>query len=171
MTDIFVCADLHLGHHNILTFKDRDGELIRGKVFRDIEHHDQSIIDRWNSVVKPVDHVYVLGDVVINKKSLVRIKELNGHKRLVPGNHDIFPIEMYLEVGFEKVYGVRVFPKHGLIFSHIPLHSDCLKSRGWTNVHGHLHNNVVLDSNNTPDSNYMNVSMERINYTPVLLMR
>lgn len=170
MTRIWVIADCHFGHHNILNFRDDKGELIRGKVFRDIEHHDNSIIDNINSVVAPPDHLYILGDVCINKKSLGQIRRLNGHKRLVMGNHDIFRVEEYLEAGFEKISGVRVWPKYNLIFSHVPLHPNSLKSRGWLNIHGHYHSNVVLDQNGHPDPLYRCVSCEQMNYTPTLLM-
>lgn len=170
LTRIFVSADLHFGHANILKFTDQKGELIRGKVFKDIEEHDEMVIKWHNEIVKPEDHWYCLGDVVINKKSLRHIVRLNGHKRLVMGNHDIFKAEDYLNAGFEKLCAARVWPKHNLVFSHIPLHPDSLKSRGWTNIHGHTHSNIILDQNGYPDSRYRCVSLEQINYRPILLM-
>jgi len=165
MTNIWVIADTHFGHRNILTFTDKEGKLIRGAIFKTIEEHDETLIANWNELVGPQDHVYHLGDVVINKKSLEIVKRLNGHKRLVFGNHDIFDYKKYIEAGFEKVYGVRVFPKHNYIFTHIPLHPSCLASRGWINVHGHTHSNII----NEPG--YMCVSVEQTNYRPLLLMR
>ena len=97
---------------------------------------------------------------------------MNGHKRLVRGNHDIFEDKLYYECGFDKMYGVRVWPKHNLIFSHTPLHPDCLSGRGWTNIHGHLHSNLVMESNGKiPDKRYQCVSLEHTNYKPVLIMR
>lgn len=170
MTNIWVIADTHFGHRNILTFRRKDGTLIRGALWNSIEDHDRSLIQNWNNVVAPQDHVYHLGDVVINKKSLGIVRELNGHKRLCLGNHDIFPVEAYLAAGFEKVYGVRVWPGHNLIFSHIPLHPDSLRQRSWKNIHGHLHDNVVY-SDGTPDASYECVSVERIAYQPKLIMR
>lgn len=86
------------------------------------------------------------------------------------GNHDIFKTEEYLDAGFEKIMGVRVWPKHNMIFSHIPLHPNSLRSRGWLNVHGHYHNNVVLDEKGHPDPLYRCVSVEHTGYAPVLLM-
>ncbi len=170
MTRIWVCADHHIGHANILTFKDKNGELIRGKVFKDIKEHDQEILRRHNEVVKPEDHVYFLGDVMLNKRMMWIIRQFNGHKRLVMGNHDIFPVEVYLEAGFEKICASRVFPGNNLIFTHIPVHPDSLSSRGWTNVHGHTHSNCVLGPEGKPDNRYRPVSLEHIDYTPVLLM-
>lgn len=165
-----VSSDLHLGHSNILRFTDKKGELIRGKVFSSIEEHDEMIIQWHNEIVKPQDHWYCLGDVVINKKSLKHIKRLNGHRRLVMGNHDIFRVEDYLEAGFEKIYGSRTWPKHGLIFTHIPLHPASLESRGWINVHGHTHNNRMVDQHGHPDDHYRPTSLEQINYRPICLI-
>jgi calcineurin-like phosphoesterase family protein len=51
---------------------------------------DETMIERHNAKVKPNDVVYMLGDVVINRKSLHHVSRLNGKKRLVRGNHDIF---------------------------------------------------------------------------------
>lgn len=164
---IFVIADTHFGHKNILTFTNKFGELIRGARFKTIEEHDQALVDNWNSVVAPQDHVYHLGDVAINKHFIKTVSKLSGHKRLVFGNHDIYPISMYQEAGFEKFYGVRVWPKHGIIMSHIPLQHDSLISRNWKNIHGHLHGGIVSG----PFHNlYECVSCEHVNYTPKLVM-
>lgn len=167
MTNIYVISDTHFGHTNAWrTFKCPDGSPMRP--FTSTEEMDETMIKRWNDIIRPEDHVYHLGDVAINKGSLKHVKRLMGQKRLVRGNHDIFPDEMYYEVGFEKIYGVRVFPKHNFIFSHIPLHPDCLTGRGWINYHGHLHVNKITGKHSEL---YKNVSVEQIDYTPVLLMR
>lgn len=166
LTNIWVTADTHYGQKSLLRFTDDKGELIRGKIFKTIEEHDETLVDNWNKLVRPHDHVYHLGDVVMNKHFLPIVKRLNGHKRLVMGNHDIFDTELYLECGFEKVCGVRVWPKHGLIFSHIPLHPESLKGRGWKNIHGHTHHNKMEDT-----ELYQCVSVEQTDYKPVLIMR
>lgn len=170
MTNIWVSSDFHFGHRNILNFTDSSGELIRGKVFNSIQEHDEILIDNHNKLVKPEDHFYCLGDVVMARRNLQICKRLNGKKRLVRGNHDIFKTQEYLDVGFEEIYGVRVFPKHNLIFSHIPLHPDSLSSRDWVNIHGHTHSNIVKDTNKHPDPRYRCVSVEQTNYKPVLAL-
>ena len=184
MTRIWTSSDHHFRHRNILTFTtgydgDKDsGELIRGKIFKDIDEHDNKIVEFHNELVRPEDHVYLLGDVAINKGGLEFVKRLNGHKRLVRGNHDIFEDRLYYEAGIEKIFGVRVWPKHNIIMSHIPLHPDSISSRGWTNVHGHLHQNRVMlsgfeyngDLLDAPDIRYRCVSLEHTNYRPILLM-
>lgn len=163
----WVIADTHFGHANIINFKREDGSPLRP--FKTIEEHDEIMIARWNEVVKPYDRVYHLGDFCINRKSMSVGLRLNGKKRLVRGNHDVFKTAEYLEIGFEEIYGVKVFPKQDLILSHIPLHPDSLNSRDWTNIHGHLHAGTVKTLAGHPDTRYCCVSVEHTDYRPVNL--
>jgi calcineurin-like phosphoesterase family protein len=160
MVKIYVISDTHFGHENSLKWTDNEGNKLRP--FNTVEELNNTMITNWNNTVTEQDHVYHLGDVVINKKYLELVKQLNGHKRLIKGNHDQQTLKEYIAVGFQEIYGVRVFPSLKVILSHIPIHPECLKE-GWINVSGHLH------SNNLSDRRYINVSVEQINYTPVLL--
>jgi calcineurin-like phosphoesterase family protein len=160
MVKIYVISDTHFGHENSLKWLDNKGNKLRP--FDTVEEMNNTMITNWNNTVKSEDHVYHIGDVVIKKEYLELVKQLNGHKRLVAGNHDIFDTSLYLEAGFDKICGARAFPGLQVILTHIPIHPDCIKE-GWINVSGHLH------SNNLDDKRYINVSVEQINYTPVLL--
>lgn len=174
MKDIWVISDTHFRHAKILGFTDsRTGELIRPG-FADVDEMDEHMIERWNSVVKPGDIVYHLGDVVMGDKEWFKRNwpRLNGSKRLIVGNHDDIP---FLSSGgfFKKVGMWRMFPEFGLMLSHVPLHPESLlryvdKSAAWPdgqetllNVHGHIHQNP------SPAGPYRNVSVEAIDYTPV----
>ena len=159
MSNTFFASDTHLGHKNILVFRHGGDQGARIRPHWDaIEEHDEALIENWNRVVRPQDKVYHLGDCVINRKFLPLLGRLNGNKRLVRGNHDIFPITEYLKY-FGEVYGVRVL--EDMILSHIPLNKECITARFQTNVHGHLHSNVIKDPM------YLCVSMEQINFTPI----
>lgn len=175
----FVISDTHFGHTNSWKlFKNADGTPLRP--FTSNEEMDEAMIERWNAKVHPRDTVYHLGDVVIRKASLELVKRLNGKKRLVRGNHDIFHDKHYRDVGFEKLYGVRVFTDR-FILSHIPLHPDCVTDRFKVNVHGHLHANEVTrqvpleqtdewvsaTSRSEIDPRYLCVSVEHTNYEPL----
>jgi calcineurin-like phosphoesterase family protein len=92
------------------------------------------------------------------------VKRLNGKKRLIRGNHDIFKDADYREVGFESLYGVRVFVDQ-FILSHIPLHPDCVTDRFRVNVHGHLHSNEVKRT--IHDLNYTDEMTHRLGYKPI----
>jgi len=171
----FFIADNHFSHANIITFNRNDGTRLRD--FASAEEMDEHMVECWNRVVRPQDTVNHLGDVVINRRALPILSRLNGKKRLIRGNHDIFKTAEYMQY-FDEIYGVRVYQQHGIICSHIPLHPESL-SRWKVNVHGHLHANRVM----TPpelletgcimpagiDPRYINVSVEQINYTPISL--
>lgn len=174
MPSVFLISDTHLGHANMLTFKNWDGSPVRA--FSSVEEMDETIVDNWNRVVKPGDKVYHLGDAVMNKKSLPIFSRLNGKKVLIKGNHDTCTLKQYAE-HFYDIRGSHLLDN--FILSHIPVHPAALEAR-WCNgnIHGHLHNNLVMmdqvaDSgigefiDQVPDPRYFNMSVERINYTPV----
>lgn len=156
---IWLISDTHFSHENILTFTDEEGELIRPG-FANVQEMDEFMVERWNAVVRPSDHVYHLGDVCMKQSQLSIVKRLNGRKRLVRGNHDIFKTRQYITAGFEEIHGVRVFD--GLVLTHIPIHEQSL-GRFRANVHGHIHDRPSYGPR------YVNVSVEAIGYTPVTL--
>lgn len=166
MSNIFFCSDHHFGHANILNFKREDGTPLRD--FQDIDHMNEIIVQRHNLTVRPGDKVYFLGDVVMSRKTsaLEILGRMNGEKILVKGNHDQCKPEAYLKY-FKDIRGSHQF--EGLIMTHIPIHPESL-ARWGLNVHGHLHYQVVkMPLSQIPDRRYFNVSMERINYTPISL--
>jgi calcineurin-like phosphoesterase family protein len=170
----YVVSDLHLHHERLCTFTFKDSDrLIRrhpftDSGFTDIEDHDQFIIQQWNDTVSAGDTVYVLGDVVINRKGLYKLDLLNGRKILVPGNHDIFHIDDYRN-HFADVRGYIV--RNEVIFSHIPVYSGQLEHRFKLNCHGHTHQNLVMMKKNgadISDPRYMNVCYEQLkDYKPI----
>ena len=54
---IFLTADLHLGHANIIRYC--------GRPYRDINEMNEDLIRRWNSVVTDNDRVFFLGDFAL----------------------------------------------------------------------------------------------------------
>lgn len=164
MSDIFVISDTHFGHQNIIKYCKRP--------FNEAKEMDWYMIDKWNSVVRPQDKVYHLGDVYMGAKrehiSWV-LSQLNGHKRLVLGNHDNGK-DQILQKYFDKIDVWRMFPEFGLLLTHVPVHESSLY-RGSTgneenpkkllNIHGHIHNNP------SPSIDHRCVCVEQINYTPI----
>jgi calcineurin-like phosphoesterase family protein len=165
MTNTFLISDLHLKHKKIVEFT-------RNEPYRPVktdvplrpwdvlEDHDREIIERWNSVVREQDEVWVLGDVTLGKGGLELVDKLNGHKYLVPGNHDEQPAETLLK-HFEKVRAIKEFQNRGWVCTHIPIHPSQVDFRWKINVHGHLHDNVINDPR------YINVGAEQVNFTPI----
>lgn len=172
--EMWFCSDHHFDHDNIISFC--------GRPFKDSAEMNEALIVNHNSLVRPIDHCWFLGDLHMGKNAsagqrvVSLIKRMNGHKRLILGNHDHLDMRFYLEAGFDKV---RSTYNHGeFIFSHIPLHPASL-IRFRANVHGHIHNNQGEDFPNVMkvDRNlgfvgvqsYINVSLEVTDYKPVNL--
>lgn len=85
---IYFTADTHFYHSNIIKYCNRP--------FKNIEEMNETLIRNWNSIVKPNDSVYVIGDFVwtYNKNAinniLYVINRLNGYIYLIKGSHDFF---------------------------------------------------------------------------------
>lgn len=84
---IFLCSDWHLLH-------DRDF-VYAARGFSSIKEMNETIIERHNSIVKPEDEVYVLGDCGLGGGSEEALQNLynymrqfNGKLHIVRGNHD-----------------------------------------------------------------------------------
>ena len=169
MPAVFLVSDTHFGHAGVCRFLREDGTKLRP--WDNPEEMDEEMVKRWNETVRPNDKVYHLGDVVINRKALKTLGRLNGEKVLIKGNHDIFKLSDYLPY-FKDIRGYHVM--NGMILSHVPVHPESIARFG-TNIHGHLHANRVKMKVRYPhketeiiDPRYFNVSVEQIDFTPIL---
>lgn len=175
MPSVYLISDTHFGHEKTCTtFKRNDGSPLRP--FSCAEEMDEFMVKAWNETVRPNDKVYHLGDVVINRKFLNVLSRLNGDKVLIRGNHDIFKLEDYTQY-FRDIRSYHVM--NGLILSHIPVHQESIARFG-CNIHGHLHANRVMKSRGIDaktgqilysdqiDPRYHNVSVEQIDFAPIL---
>lgn len=161
MRSIWLTSDTHFLHSNILGFAGKDGKLIRGEDFLDVNHMNEVMIDNWNRVVKPGDKVYHLGDVFMGDKDKFKKlwPRLNGSKRLIVGNHDDIK---FLSSGgfFQKVTMWRIFKEHNMVLTHVPIHNNSFRAVDF-NVHGHIHEKP------SPTERHHCVCVEQTNYTPV----
>ena len=169
---IWFASDHHFNHTNIWkTFKLADGSPARR--FGSTEEMNETMVERHNQVVRPQDHVYFLGDVTMWRQDtggwMARfMSRLNGHKRIVLGNHDALPTGWYYQ-HFEKVFASRVLDN--MLFTHIPVHVQSL-GRFTLNAHGHTHcNHIMLGSaeSHTKDPRYVNCCVEQTGYRPLSL--
>lgn len=151
MNQVFVIADTHFCHRKVTEFRP----------FPTVDEHDRELVERWNATVNKNDTVWHLGDVFLGgREKHIVLGYLNGIKRLVMGNHDCYPHDLYTQY-FPKIYGAAEI--HGCILTHIPIHPEQLAARYRLNVHGHLH------SRRMEDSRYRCVSAEQTDYQPRLL--
>ena len=164
MADIWFISDTHFFHDNILGFKSRTGELIRGARFKDCHEMNMVMTENWNEKIKPQDKVYHLGDVALGVKNqdafTALMKKLNGHKRLLLGNHDHLEQPAYQCFERIELWTGGKFKKDNFVASHIPLRPDQMRD-GEYNVHGHIHDNIITDTR------YINVCVEQTDYKPV----
>lgn len=140
----FFISDLHFGHKNLLKFERTE--------FATIEEHDAFLIEQINKIVKLTDTLYILGDIGNPEK----IRQLNGRKILIMGNHDNRSKQEYLSY-FSEVYDTPIYYNKRILLSHypVPVTGEIL------NIHGHLHGSY-LDSRN-----YKNVSAALVRYIPI----
>lgn len=133
----FFISDLHLGHANCLAFDNRE--------FPNIEAHDNTIIERWNSAVCVDDDVWVLGDISwYNATKTVEIfRQLNGTKFLCAGNHDKRLLknrdvqELFAEITSYKE--IQLTNETGVVLCHYPIPCYNHHYYGWIHLYGHVH--------------------------------
>lgn len=154
--NIFITSDTHFHHNNIIKYCNRP--------FSNSEEMDEALVKNWNSVVRPNDKVYHLGDVYFPKYKDQKycdyfLGRLNGTKRLILGNHDNGKDQL-LHKHFKEIYMWRFLKDFGLLLTHVPVHQRSISEKLKYNVHGHIHNEK------SPEGPYINACVELNNYTP-----
>jgi calcineurin-like phosphoesterase family protein len=161
--NIFLIADTHFDHNNILSFKRDDGSPLR--TFNSCQEMNETMIQNWNKVVKTTDTVWHLGDLGFGEHMFTYIlPRLNGQNNLLLGNHDKSPIVMY-QKHFKKIHACAKLGK--LLLTHYPIARSSIEFSVKANIHGHIHDKIVHQQDGSPDPLYLNVGVERISYTPI----
>lgn len=173
----FITSDLHFGHANIIDYCDRP--------FKDVDHMTEALIANWNSVVGPDDSTWILGDLVMGdrEKNLEHVKRLNGHKMLLPGNHDhCHPMYKAKADKWKPIYeaaGLLIAEVEqrlvlsGVRLCHFPYDGDSTDEQrygewrpaddGGLLLHGHIHDLWKINGRQ------LNVGCDVWDYTPIPL--
>ena len=166
---IFLTSDLHLCHNREFIYGPRG--------FTNVKDHDETIVRNWNNVVCPEDDVYILGDLMLNdnENGIELLKQLNGRKHIILGNHDTTVRErLYLEEGIcvEPPNWADMLHYKGYHFylSHFPAMTGNLEKESLKqvtiNLFGHTHQKEQFYQ----DIPFMfHVGLDSNNNTPVLL--
>ena len=79
---IYFTSDLHFGHQKEFLYEPRG--------FNNVQTHNETIISNWNTLIKPTDTVYILGDLMLGntEKGLENVRQLQGEIFIILGNHD-----------------------------------------------------------------------------------
>ncbi len=153
-SNVWLISDTHFYHKNIIGYCRRP--------FVDVYEMNNYIINEWNKWVKEKDVVYFLGDLVNsrnNKMTRHVLKRLNGHIKIIKGNHD----------RYGAPYDILKYRNTNFLLIHNPLDINKIGyiKFDWT-IHGHKHNN---DLRNYPFINTknktINVSIELTSYRPI----
>ncbi len=136
MTTYFT-ADTHFGHTKIIEFCRRP--------FIGIEDMDRELISRWNLTVGKDDEVYHLGDISFRGKTATTeiLKQLNGVKHLIKGNHDHLNVESKDQFYTIKDYDEIVIEGQRIVLCHFPIESWHRMGYGAWHLHGHSHGNLL----------------------------
>ena len=132
MSQNFYIADMHIDHKNILSYDNRP--------FFDANDMLQTMIQNWNDRVTDDDSVYILGDMFWKNPSAVDIlRQLNGNKYLIKGNHDDISDEIEKEFVWIKDYAEIKDNDRFIVLCHYPI--PCFRNHyyGWYHLYGHVH--------------------------------
>lgn len=189
-TKIYFTSDWHVGHENCLKFDNRP--------FKDLGEMHKALVKNFNHWVPKHAITYFLGDMGFGTADLLEgiVRQLNGTKILIRGNHDRKMDAMY-NAGFDVVLEKAqiTLGKDIITMSHCPLfgvfredttgmrgcdgtenwhkehkHKDTFSfpDFGQFHLHGHIHSGP---SNNKLriDGRQMDVGVVANKYKPVSL--
>lgn len=169
--NIWFTSDLHLNHSKIIEYCNRP--------FSSVEEMNESLINNWNSVVKPNDIIFCLGDIALGGSGVwnTLIPRLNGKIHLILGNHDIRNWrESYRDL-FESVSEQLTveIDKKTFILTHFPLlcyHGTWGTEMNVINLHGHIHlckgaTGKDVERLQYTFSTQYDVGVDLNNYTPI----
>ena len=141
---IYFTSDLHFYHKKIIHHCNRP--------FKDAQEMNETLIQNWNSLVKPNDEVYVLGDVTMKgpEQAFAALSRLSGIKYLIKGNHDYFVDkegwEQYSWVfRWVKNYYELTWENQEFVLFHYPIAEWNDYYKGSIHLHGHQHNLAVYN--------------------------
>lgn len=112
---IYYISDSHFGDERVMRLAKRP--------FHSVNDMDDTMISLWNKKVGGTDVVYVVGDFAINNQTAIKtLKQLNGQKILILGNHDACLSEQALQY-FESTATICTIKDgvHSVTLCHYPL--------------------------------------------------
>jgi len=175
VSKIWFTSDLHFGHQNLML-------KYRNQRFKTIEEMDNWLINSWQSFVKPVDTVYILGDVSFKKPAdtAAVLEQLTGHKILIRGNHDKNLDKPALRKYFERIEDILEIKvpdtdapkrsendegKQRIVMCHYPMITWNSSHYGSWMLHGHCHGTLNVGA--FPDALRLDVGFDNVGYVPI----
>ena len=167
--EIWFTSDLHLNHDKPFLYEPRG--------FTNIKEMNEAIIEKWNSVVKPNDIVYNLGDSIMGDQieAINYYKKLNGTSFMIWGNHCTDNKKKLLAEHCNITGGLYAYlikyNKMNIYLSHYPTITANYDEKHFNQhvlaLHGHTHQQANFMYPNNPFCYH--VGMDSHNCTPVSL--
>jgi calcineurin-like phosphoesterase family protein len=108
-----------------------------------MEEMTDCIVTNWNSVIKPNDNIYVLGDMFWTTAAALEVlPQLQGNIFLLRGNHDRLTSKMEKYFVSVKDYACIKDNDHTVILQHYPVAHWDKQSQGSIHLFGHIHANT-----------------------------
>lgn len=170
--NVFFTSDHHFGHKNIIKYDERP--------FTSVEEMNETMIERWNSVVGPRDLVYHVGDLsFLNLEGTQKIvQRLNGLICLIEGNHDRARSKTWWKkTGIHVVekrsrevnyivndYIFDILVQHEPVLDEMPI-SHLQQKKYKVQINGHVHTSWI--TKNWKEILFINVGVPVWDYYPV----
>jgi calcineurin-like phosphoesterase family protein len=152
---IYFTSDTHFGHANIIKYANRP--------FSNCQEMDDVMIRRWNSVVKPGDTVYHLGDFSMGKLPADDyVKELHGVIHLIIGNHETKALKSKLIQSISPLLEIDVGAQR-FVLCHYAMRVWNKSHHGSWHLYGHSHGTLPDDAH----SNSFDIGVDCWNFYPV----
>jgi calcineurin-like phosphoesterase family protein len=156
-SDVFFWSDTHFNH----LCEHWSVPLWKARGFETVEHHAETLIERWNNKCSNSSICFHLGDFIFGYDSIQNFKQIIKRLKfkelyIMPGNHHsgwrqvfeqqrtniwnitdqkrVIFVPNYLEIGIEDQH---------IILSHYPILSFNRQNKGSWCLYGHVHGNLI----------------------------
>jgi calcineurin-like phosphoesterase family protein len=138
-------SDLHLSHFNIIKYTNRP--------FSNIEEMNSVLGNNWDSIIKPNDQVYILGDISFQEDIAINwLNKRPGQKFIVWGNHDPKTAVRRNKI-LQRVNAIgadlleTTLDHTSVVMCHYPMLRWNRGHHGSWMLHGHTHGGCIYPSN------------------------
>ena len=167
---LWFTSDTHWHHSRIIEFCNRP--------FTSIEEMNEKLIENWNSVVKPGDTVFHLGDFCFGGSQAWNsiLDQLNGNILLIKGNHDEKSLRQGYMLRFKWVgYQLHLLIEdHSIYLNHFPFlcYGGTYHDIPTWQLFGHVHSGPGANGKDIDRLQYLfptqyDVGVDNNNFTPV----
>lgn len=166
---VFFTSDTHFNHSNIIYLCRRP--------FSSVDEMNGTLIKNWNSVVKPDDIVFHLGDFALGDSTVWNslLDKLQGHIYLICGNHDHKILDSSnISKRFEAVADQMMIDVDGqkILLNHYPFLTYSTSRQTVWQLFGHVHSNPYTSSDDSSKLQYLwpiqyDVGVDNNNYSPI----